>query len=563
MKATHYLRGGALALSVAAGALAGCGGGSMPSHGVGSGNGDSGSSGSSKYAVAKLTIVIPEKTTSGMRRPAYISASTAWLAWTLDGAQQNPVALSTTASPNPNCTGSGSSTVCTVPFYVAPGTHNFVFTLEDANFRALSTGTATNVTLTAGVANTLNLTLGGIPAGISVSSNNTNFTKSSSIYTMYGTGSVTLAINAVDAAGNTIVGGGAPSLSASLAAASPAPSPAPSATLVAGSGNTWTLTSSFQPSSPTQGTAAVLKVQASPAAGSGIASFSSQFSVLFYTPRIFVAQSGSGSVTSYDEQGNAQSTTITGLAAPQAVSYGANSSTPNPLPSSYLYVGSLHVVTPTPLPTANATAGPTPTPYGSIAAYNIDGSSPSGLGAFSNAGVPVGVAFDTNLNELFALNSIGSALQVYSSSGTYQSTAVASIINPTGIAFDAASNDMYVSTSSSVIAYHENGSADTAVSSFSSLNSPAGIAYDSVLNELFVLNRGNSTVAVYSPSGGAPLASFSVVSTPTALMYDPYVRWIYVANATSIRAYSESGAPQTLSGTWSNLSTPTSLTVVQ
>ncbi len=562
MNATHVMRGGALALCLAAGVLAGCGGGgSMPApHGAG--GGDNGSTGQSKYAEAKLTIVIPEKTSAnGKRRPAYISPSTAWLAWTLDGAQQSAVALSTTASPNPNCTGSGSSTVCTVPFYVAPGTHSFVFTLEDASFRALSTGTATNVTLTAGVANTLNLTLGGIPAGISVSSSNTNFTKASSVYTMYGTGSVTLAINAVDAAGNTIVGGGAPSLSASLASASPAPSPAPSATLVAGTGNTWTLTSSFQPSSPTQGTAAVLKVQASPA-GSGIAAFSSQFSVLFYTPRIYVAQSGSGSVTSYDEQGNAQSTTITGLAAPQAVSYGPNSSTPNPLPSSYLYVGSLHVVTPTPLPTANATAGPTPTPYGSIAAYNIDGSSPSGLGSFSNAGVPVGVAFDTNLNELYALNSLGSALQVYSASGSFVSTAVASITNPTGIAFDGASDDLYVSTSGSVVAYHENGSVDGAVSSFSSLSSPSGIAYDPALNELFVLNRGNSTVTVYSPSGGAPLTSFGVVSSPTALMFDPYVRWIYVANSSSIRAYSESGTLQTLSGSWSSLSTPTSLTVV-
>lgn len=549
LRPANWLRIGALGLTICAGVLAGCGGGgAMAPHAGG---------GSSQGALADATlrIVIPEKTTNGARRPAYISPSTNQLAWSLDGNAQTVVMLTPTST---GCTGSGATLTCMVNFYVAPGSHTFSFTLEDGN-KPLSAATNVTYMLVAGQANVLPVTLGGIAQSFSVTSSNTNFATPSTgnpVYTMYGRAAVTLTVNALDADSNIIVGSGSLGVTAALTSV-PSASPVP-ATLAAVSGNTWTLTSSYAPSNPSLAGAGALVVSASPYPNSGGTTVNGTFNVRFFVPWLYVAQAGSGNVTSYNEQGTAQSTTITGLNAPSGVVFGANSSTASPLPSPYLYVATVTTATPVPTPTGANTVGPS---VGAVVAYNGDGTTPTITGTFSGVGVPAGLAFDTNLNDVYVLNSLGTALQAFDAQGNTVSISAPTISSPTGITFNSTNDDVYVSTTSGVFAYLENGGPDSGVSPFSGVNSPAGVAYDSNLNEIAVLNNGNSTLALYGPTGGTAITSFSTISSPVAIVYDPYVHWFYVANGSSIAAYSESGALQTTS--FPGLSSPTAITVVQ
>jgi hypothetical protein len=550
LRPATLLRIGALSLTILAGVLAGCGGGggAVPHTGGGSSQG--------ALANATLRIVIPEKTTTnGVRRPAYISPSTTQLAWTLDGASQSTVPLTPGSA---GCTGSGSTLTCTVNFYVAPGLHTFSFTLQDASNKPLSAATNVSSTLVAGQANTLSVTLGGIAQSFSLTSSNSNFAtpSSGSGYTVFGNAAMTLAINTVDADGNIIVGSGSLGVTAAITSV-PSASPVP-ATLAAGTGNTWTLNISYAPSNPTLAGAGALVVSASPYPNSGGSTVNGTFNLQFFVPWLYVVQSGSGKVTSYNEQGTAQSVTITGLNGPSGVVFGANSSTASPLPSPYLYVATVTTATPVPTPTGANTVGPS---TGAVAAYNGDGSTPTITGSFSGVGVPAGLTFDTNLNDVYVLNSLGTSLQAFDSQGNTVGISSPTISSPTGIVFDSTNGDVYVSTTSGVFAYLENGSVDSAVATFTGLNSPSGVAYDSNLNEVAVLNKGNATLALYSPTGGPPITSFGTISSPVAIVYDPYVHWFYVANATSIAAYSETGTLQTTS--FPALSSPTAITVVE
>lgn len=529
-------------LCVVAAALAGCGGGGSSSSMMPA----SGGSKNERIAQATLRIVIPQKTgPNGKRRPAYISPSTTQLVWRLDGVLQSTVALSTS---NPEC--SGSPVTCTVPFYVSPGYHTFSFTLEDSLGNALSAASVVATTLTAGQANTLSVTLGGIAASFSVtSSEGSTFTPQSS--TVYGKIPITLVIDPLDADGNYIVGTGAVAVTATLSPNPSASPPLASATLTSSGSNTYTLTSTYSATNPAAaGGGLALYVVATPYPNSGASTLTATYTLSFVDPWLYVAQSGAGKVTTYDEAGTAQSQTISGLSTPSAVVFGQNSTTPSPLPSSYVYVAQVIPANPTPTPTA--------APQGAIGAYNGDGSAATLTGSFSGLGVPAGLAYDTNLNDLYVLNSIGTVLQAYDAQGNATSviTSAPSIGNPTGIAFDDTNDELYVTTTSGIACYAENGSL---VSSVVSANTPAGVAYDPYLDEIFVANQGNSTVSVYTPAL-VLASSFSVIASPAAIAFDPYARVVYVANSTSIQGYTESGTSLSLS--FPALSSPSSIAVV-
>jgi hypothetical protein len=541
MKNVTLLRALGLAICIAAGILAGCGGGgggsTLPSAG--------GSGSKSSFATATLHIIVPEKTTNGRRRPAYVSPSTTQLAWSINGQNQATVPLTT---PSP-CSSSGSGLSCNVNFQVAPGTYTFVFTLEDVNGNTLSIGTATNYTLTAGIANTLTVTLGGVASGFKVTSSSNNFGTSGSLFTVFGGAAVTLTINTVDVDNNIIINPGAPTITATLL-----PSPSPPATL-SGSGSTWTLTSSYQPSNPTVPGPAVLAITASPYAGSGATGLTGNVQFLFYVPWLYITNS-SGKVVAFDELGNAQSPAplVSGLHGPAAVAFGASTAPP------YLYVATVTTPTPVPTPTGSNTPGPI---VGGIVAYNGDGTTPSPApSAFSGVGIPVGLAFDTHNNELYALNSPAPSLQAFAASGGSNTITSPTISGPTGIVFNSANNELYVSTTSGVFAYTESGTLDSSVS-FTGLSSAAGVAYDAHNDEIYAVSS-SGVVSIYPAAGGSQVATFSTtITSPSGLLYDPYQHWIYVIGSSGIAAYSEAGVPQTLSGSFSGLGTPTSITVVQ
>jgi hypothetical protein len=176
--------------------------------------------------------------------PRFVSPSTKGITVAITGA----TALTQTFALTPTATGcSGTSAVTTCAFSIAGlkpcssatncytaavSTYDAVVCATTCTIPAgaheLSAAQSVGFGVTAGTANTVNLTLGGIPKFITVSPFRQGFLQgSASALTLYGAQAQVLSIEPRDADGNVIVGPGAPAITASttatkLAVANPA-----------------------------------------------------------------------------------------------------------------------------------------------------------------------------------------------------------------------------------------------------------------------------------------------------------------------------------------------------
>ena len=121
-----------------------------------------------------LTITIPAKQTSSARRPAYVSVNTQSLSIQQlavsppYSAVGKPVVVNVTPS-SPGCTTGTSGTTCSVSFAASPGTFNFSiqsFAGTSASGALLAENTLTTMTIVAGVANQISVTLNADIASI-------------------------------------------------------------------------------------------------------------------------------------------------------------------------------------------------------------------------------------------------------------------------------------------------------------------------------------------------------------------------------------------------------------
>jgi hypothetical protein len=543
---------------------AGCGGGGGGSSIV-SGilpHGGSTASGTTATAILRIVIPAPGPTllSSVRRQPQYISASTSQLAYSIDGTSQTPVSLSTS---NPDCSGSPLS--CSVPFNVAPGTHTFSFILEDSGGTPLSAASNISYTLTAGQTNTLSITLGGVPANVvmqTVSGNGSRVTGSQGNgFTVYGNASVQFTVDVTDADGNIMVGSGAPSPSVAPSAGAPFAIATPSP-----GSDVWTLTSSYQPTNPavssnTGLTIAVTPFPNSSPPASGIPPQTVQ--LVLFQPWIFVVNSGNGTITAYDEQGNQKTVSFTGLSTPLGIGLDARTSTPAP------YAGATYVTN----------AG-----NNSVKVFAPVATATTVAGTFSGLASPGPIVFDSNDNQFYIANTAGStALVAFDESGNAAAGFTAPTFVPTptpvptataapgwqqsAIAYDSADHIIfvasYLSTTYKVTAYTEAGAVQTSSSWTTALNQPSGLAYDPNSGWIYVANKGNNTITAYNSVGTQQtLSGFSGLSSPSAMLFDPYSKTFYVVNGNAMKAYSESGTAVTLSGTFPSLSTATSMVLL-
>jgi sugar lactone lactonase YvrE len=162
--------------------------------------------GNAKQADAQMVVKIPAKpaTTSALK-PQYISASTQSMTiGLLANGKTTQIAQADLTPASPNCAPvTGGGTQCTVKLVAAEGAQTFVLSMYDqtgGKGNLLSTGNVA-VTLVAGKDTNVPVTLDGVPASSSVVLG----TGSLPVGTA-GTTSVT--VNALDAAGNYIVGPG-------------------------------------------------------------------------------------------------------------------------------------------------------------------------------------------------------------------------------------------------------------------------------------------------------------------------------------------------------------------
>ena len=168
-----------------------------------------GSSGGTAPQTATLTLRFNVGSpTSAKRRPSYVSGNATQLVVlvnTVNGSSSLPsgvassttIALTTTGT-SPNCTVSVGVETCTAQVPAPPGSVNYTFKLEDSSDDLLATATQT-FTITAGTANTISLSLGGVVATVTVSGSSPLF--------LPGTGATSaLTVTAKDASGYTIGG---------------------------------------------------------------------------------------------------------------------------------------------------------------------------------------------------------------------------------------------------------------------------------------------------------------------------------------------------------------------
>lgn len=153
----------------------------------------SGGAAATQTALITFVVQIPQQATAASRKPLYVSPSTRVIVATVTPAGGGP----TTTVPN-----ACAPSQCTVPIPAPIGLDNFSISLYDAGqVNLLSTGSTTQV-IVAGQTNTVKVTFGGVIAQIVLSPN--TFTFADGIST-----SDPIAVNALDADGNTIVAPGA------------------------------------------------------------------------------------------------------------------------------------------------------------------------------------------------------------------------------------------------------------------------------------------------------------------------------------------------------------------
>lgn len=196
-------------------ALNGCGGGGSTSPGPPQNAPTAAPAGQTQ---ATVVIKIPAASPPALQslRPKYVSVNTQSITVGIDGGTPQAINLTPTS---PGCSASGSppATTCSIRFNSQFGSHTFAFVTFDGlngSGNALSRNTLVSASPASGPW-TINVTLNGVPASLSVAPlPASSFLRwFGNAAALYGTAPQSVALLALDADGNIIVGTGAPRLS--------------------------------------------------------------------------------------------------------------------------------------------------------------------------------------------------------------------------------------------------------------------------------------------------------------------------------------------------------------
>lgn len=167
--------------------------------------------------VLSISITVPRGSAAkrGDRR-LYVASQTQSIALkiTTTGGQTVTTQTFDVTQATNGCTTVSSETTCTESLVIAPGSYlaDFV-TYDGPNATGNTLGDTQNVpvTVSAGVANELPVTLYGVPASIGIAASSSTVSGSQAAgFTIYGTTNQSFTLTAKDADGNTIVAPGAP-----------------------------------------------------------------------------------------------------------------------------------------------------------------------------------------------------------------------------------------------------------------------------------------------------------------------------------------------------------------
>jgi sugar lactone lactonase YvrE len=512
--------------------LAGCGGhgSAVPSDAVQP-------AGRERGAV-RFTIVVPKATgTASVHRrlPRYVSPATASMTVNIvtdpGGASvvSETVALTTTST---GCNSTLASTLCTLTISLAPGSYDASISTADASATVLSQGHLVDFTIVAGQANTVSLTLSGIPAALSVSGGALAVHGSQSAgFTLYGLAVQPLLVEALDADGNVIVGPGSPTF-----------------TVASVSGNGFTIANpttsvpnrvTLTPPG-TNGTAEAFSLTA--AYGDGTCSHSgavcsATFSVKNDVQTLFVANRSNNTVTEYAPPYTGTPTTISsGVVVPDALAMDAagdlfvasDGGGVTEYASPYTGTPKTTIASGINKPDALALDAAGDLFVANFAGYTgntgaVTEYAPpyTGTPTTITTGVsqPRALALEANGN-LFVANGFTNTVTAYGPPYTGSPTTMSGARLPFALALDAA-GDLFVASLLAGVKEYMPPYTGTPTTISTGVSVPAAVMLDGAGN-LFVVNQGNNTVTEYAPPyTGSPTATTSAnVNGPSVAALD-------------------------------------------
>jgi hypothetical protein len=450
-------------------------------------------------------------------RPAFVSPSTKGMTISLAGPTDVTTTVGLTLGSS-GCTSTLASVVCTltIPGLQACGSPAKCYTATIKTFDGIACAAkcsippganelsaAQNVTFTvvAGQSNTVGLTLAGIPKTITVTPRFAGYIQGDAGgLRLWGSHGQQIVVASLDSDGNTIVGAGAPTMTASVS------SPTLAVAAVSGAGpNLFVITAATSGSPPvvTPGTIGV-SFTATPAAESGASTLSRAVPVTIAHSTIYVATSNNDILTFVD--GNA--------GTPNGVIAGTNTSinTPGHIcinAAGTIYVSSYH---------GNAVLAFAPGASGNVApAQTISGASttlndPDGI-ALAPDGSIVVANFGSNSTGMFAATANGNTAPASAISGGSTTLSL-----PTGIAEDVEGTLYVLNAGSSSLAEYPAGSIGNAAPSVTisgnALVSPNAVSIDNG-GHIFVSTESNTVVEYAAGASGnaTPIATIAGAAT--------------------------------------------------
>jgi len=475
----------------------------------------------SSRATAQLRIVIPVASraassarTAGARRPAYVSPSTASVSVQVDTG--TPVVTNLSAS-SPACSGAGPlfPLDCNVPITATPGSHTLTIATYDgagATGNKLSSN-AVAATIVAGQANIIGVTLGGVPATVTIGSGPVETTANGGNDALVLAGPLpkTMVVEALDADANVIVGPGAPTLSITTTAGNPALVTAAAVPTIGGSAQT---TNTFTVTPTGLGiTSLTLTATQSITGGSSVTATVPTT----VSPIVAVANTGASattsSITEYAPWNVSPALTITnGVSDPIALAVGA--------------LGTLYVL--------DGPAGSFPN---RVQAY-ADGGKTVTRTIVSGLDGPDAIAVDQKNGTLYVANATNNTITEYAANTTAVLRTITTGINgPAALAIDANENLYVANYTGNTVTEYAPGTTTPSRTLATGVSGPFGLVINTSAT-VFVANLTANNITAYTTAGTAPFITFigtdfadaTPLTTPeTPLAIDTNQR-IYAAN---------------------------------
>jgi hypothetical protein len=532
--------------------LAGCAGGARSSVPAGRSAGPlQGAKGQATFRIA----VPKQAATAKTRAPRYVSPATTQLAINIEQGEESIAGYPVTVALTPTsagCTSTLATTYCQLTIALGPGSYTATLTAEDASGTPLSSAQSIPFTVTAESDNVIAIVLSGIPHALQIAAGAPAMHESGALaFTLYGSAAQQVIVTALDADGNTIVGPGAPTYSASWEYGNGWSAATPSST----SPNTIAIT----PSGVNGSTAAfvVVATYADATCSQSGALCEVEFTIKNDIQTLFVANSNyaSSTVTEYAPPYTGTPTTIssgvnqpTGLGLNSAADlFVTNEDGPNVTMYAPPYTG---------VPTTISSGVDYPTalvfdPLGNLFVANYDGPTvtvyaPPYNGAPTTISNGVHIPWALVLNgaeDLFVADYNGSVTEYAPPYTGSPLVTISGVVEPIALALDGA-GDLFVASSADneVFEYAPpyTGAAITTIST--GVQDPDALLLDGA-GDLFVAN--NSTVTEYAPPyTGSPTTISSGVAYPAALAIDAAGN-LFVANSSTVTEYAPpyTGAP--------------------